>query len=255
MAQQTLQWPEVQQWLSDPEFSEMDYDQKQRILDNYFDQELADDEFFQLETEEQGRIKGNFAVAHIGEDPQPPQRGLEEPEDYEALKAIPKGVVHGTLGIGQSAGRGLEYFGQRYKGKELPEEMAKNPRRYFQRLSTPEKVMVSRKMRELVKEMPTEEAMLQSMMEVLEGELEQREVTGEKISEVGRGVAESFKEAREPYEAPERLKGKNVLDNPEIMGDLTWLTYNVSDMLPTLVASMLPALGAYRGIQSQAGTR
>jgi hypothetical protein len=250
MAEQALQWPEVQQWLSDPEFSELDYNRKQQILDNYFDQELADDEFFQLDNEEQSRIKGNFATAHIGEAPEPEQAmGLEEPESYEALKAIPAGLAHGTLGIPQSVGRSIEYAGHRIEHKDWAEDVAQNPKQFYGDLPLSKKTEVNDRRRELMATMPQDEALIQALQETLRPVYEKRAKIGPVVSEIGETAAEYYKEARTGYEAPERLRGKNVLDNHEIMGDLTWWTYNVSDMLPTLVASMLPAMGTYRGIQ------
>jgi hypothetical protein len=71
---------------------------------------------------------------------------------------------------------------------------------------------------------------------------------GAAVSEFGEIAGEHYKGLQKRYEPPARLKDVNVLDDPQILGDLTWWTYNVSDMLPTLIASMAPAIGTYRTI-------
>lgn len=113
--QQQAKWPEVQEWLSDPEFNSQDFNTKQRILENYFDQELADQEFYVLDYEEQQRIKNNFTSAHIGEAPvqaiQPPEEqttaleqrrqtpGRYTPELIEGAKDYARGTVKGIADV------------------------------------------------------------------------------------------------------------------------------------------------------------
>ena len=109
--QEQAKWPEVQQWLSDPEFNSQDYKTKQRILENYFDQELADQEFYILDYEEQQKIKDNFTRAHIGEDPAPaPAQAIAPPEDPE--------LTAGRLGhqIVARFGKGIEHM---VRGEEV----------------------------------------------------------------------------------------------------------------------------------------
>lgn len=120
--QQFAQWPEVQEWLSQPEVDSLDWKQKQMALEEYFDLRLADEEFYILDYEDQQRIKNNFTRAHIGDDPAPaPTQALTPPDDPE--------LTVGRLGhqVAARFGEGLEdmargeklMFGERPR---IPEE-------------------------------------------------------------------------------------------------------------------------------------
>jgi len=56
----------IEQWNQDPEFSQLPYQQKRQVIDNYFDSRLADDEYFSLSYDDQDKIKHNFYEKEVG---------------------------------------------------------------------------------------------------------------------------------------------------------------------------------------------
>lgn len=71
----------------------------------------------------------------------------------------------------------------------------------------------------------------------------------ETMEAVGEKVEDFFGKAAEKFAPPEYLQKLNVWDNPGLLKTPEWWFYNVGDMLPSLAASYLPGLGAYKTIQ------
>ena len=74
------------------------------------------------------------------------------------------------------------------------------------------------------------------------------ESIGEPISDVGKKVADYYEEQREAYSPPNRIQG-SVWDNPKLMADPEWLTYNVANFAPSMTAAILPGALLSKGLR------
>lgn len=63
--------------------------------------------------------------------------------------------------------------------------------------------------------------------------------------------ADEMAQAAQPYALPENLQG-SVVDRPELLSDPAWLAHNIGNVGPSIVASILPGLGA-AGLASKVG--
>jgi N12 class adenine-specific DNA methylase len=68
------------------------------------------------------------------------------------------------------------------------------------------------------------------------------------LSGAGRVAKEFWEGAAENFKPDTKLQG-DILKKPELLGESAWWAYNIADTVPSFAASIIPALGAGRGIQ------
>lgn len=56
--------------------------------------------------------------------------------------------------------------------------------------------------------------------------------------------AEFWADVGKQYDPPPELQG-NILDHPELLGKASWWAYNVANIVPSVAATIVPALGTY----------
>ena len=87
---------EIAKWNSDPSFSGLPYDRKEKVLENFFNQHLSDEAFLNLPQNDQDRIKTNFYSEHIGKRTAPPAP-VEAPQPPTPSPTL-GGVVSESVG-------------------------------------------------------------------------------------------------------------------------------------------------------------
>jgi len=189
--------------------------------------------------------------AEKAEPVQAPRVGIQEPRKggiTEGLKQIPRGFVHGSLGIAESAGTGLEYIGHRMQEAPGLEDLARtHPGRAYAMMSPTDQKTVSDLINKgadfqdaliEVTTNPPYVPMRESMKKAAPG-----------VIQLGKDIAGSQAEVAEQYGPPEQFAEKNVWDNPEVLKSPTWWLYNTAEMAPTLAAAMIPGAGTYKAVQ------
>jgi len=186
--------------------------------------------------------------AKIGYGPPAP---IVEPETTagDVLKAAGRGIIHGTLGLGESIGGGLEYAGHRL---ENISDISEQRPDIAWSMMTPVQQAESAKLNEkyLKVGLTEEEARNRSIHDIWRKDKAARKDIGKTISQMGKVTAKYWGSKAERFETAEHLKGKKVTRNPEILLDPQWWAYGVGDLVPTLVATVIPGAVAYKGLKA-----
>jgi N12 class adenine-specific DNA methylase len=72
------------------------------------------------------------------------------------------------------------------------------------------------------------------------------------MAETGKGIPGHLGDmarAQGGFGPPKEIANKNIIDNPELLGSPSFWAYNVPEVLVSLAASMVPAIGTYRAVQ------
>ncbi|WP_419656278.1 uncharacterized protein Dvar_53780 [Desulfosarcina variabilis str. Montpellier] len=241
----------IDEWKKDAEFNALPYREKRQVLGNYFDLNMADDEFFTMDYAEQDRIKENYFNTYLGPAPKDftPSTSADAPESSNQEPSVAnefgKGLVRGVAGIPESVGLGIQYTGQRLKGENRSEEYARNPNQAFARMLQSQRDDVVKTMGQYEKQgIPRDQAFQKAVLNVLQGDFEKRQQIGDNISAFGKTAADYWAKKQEPFAPHESINGKNVWDNPELLTNAAWWASGVGEMLPSLAASVVPAVGA-----------
>ena len=149
-------------------------------------------------------------------------------KEQGSLDLFGKGLAHGTLGLAESVGTGLEYLGAKAGSWEPPGPNASSRRfgdlRYI--YDSPEKI-------------EREDERTKRFM---------HEKVAPVLTEIGTDTSGYWGEKAKPYEMPEKLQG-SIIDDPALLKNPAWWAYSVAEIIPSFAASMVPGAGAARSIQ------
>jgi hypothetical protein len=164
----------------------------------------------------------------------------EDPGLSGAAKQLPRGVVHGTLGLGESLGTAAQAYGR---------ELMEGPQRISD-LTMAQQIDFGQRVQNYAAQgISIPDAKTQALWELRQKHRKDIEGTAKFIEGQGDIISAYWGGQAKKWEAPEGIKGKNVWDDPQLLKSPTWWLYNVGDMLPSLAATIAPAGGTYRGIK------
>ena len=191
----------IERWNKDPEFQSLPDEKKSRILSNYFNDEMADDEFRALPGDRQNKIRTNFLTSEgFG----PPTLG---DEFLSVPKELGKGVVKGTLELGQSLGTGIEMVGQEMK-KDRSSIIAHRPERWGLLTPTQMKEVVDLKQSYLKVFEDPEVAEQRAFEDVLKKESEAMAPSGDFLIKQGKAISGFWKGEAEEWQPSVTRAGK-----------------------------------------------
>ena len=72
---------------------------------------------------------------------------------------------------------------------------------------------------------------------------------GKLLETIGQEGQEWAKESAEPYRMPKEYEGRSLFDEPSMALDPRWLAETTGEALPSVVASVVPGVGAAKGVQ------
>jgi hypothetical protein len=241
----------IKEYEADPDFQALSPERQAGIWANWFvDQVKSDEEFASYSDERKQNILVNF-LKERGVFDQPVEEGLTYGEKWlhtpgEMLTRLTGGTFR-TMG---SLGDVLEYTGQRFTG--MPEQIETS----LQEMDPYHQRQVAKRADTYVNDigLTQEEAFKRAHKEVLGDIGRDRKALKEKVYEpVGRNVlvpqgkiiGDFWHDLAERFPMAEDLRGKNVIDDPEILVDPRYFFGGIADMVPSLLATLTPA-GAAR---------
>lgn len=168
-------------FIDDPKWQTLDRDTQQKVIALAFQENIASDPSW---SNLDGGRKKQVADLYFKE---AEEYSISKEPKPGILATVGKGLAHGSLGLAESVGTGVEYLGNR--------------------------------------------------------------VGSEGIAEAGRVAKNYWGEKADRFAPSKNIYGKNVWDNPEILKNAEFWLYNISDMVPTLAASIVPGAATARGLQ------
>ena len=112
------------EWEQDERYKNLTPEQRAIVAGNFFDKNVPQDKWGSLTDDVKAQTRKNFIDAQLSDTPEPKIEkpidvGVMGQKDQGLIESGFKGLIHGTLGLGESVGAGVQYLGGRLDSETL----------------------------------------------------------------------------------------------------------------------------------------